>query len=79
MTGTRTAVVIGGGIAGPAAAVALRQAGIEATVYEARPRTDGGAGVFLTLASNGIDALRTDRREEPCVGRRIRDAPNPPQ
>jgi FAD-dependent urate hydroxylase len=59
MTSTRTALVIGGGIAGPAAAIALRRAGIEAAVYEARARTDDGAGVFLTLASNGIDALRT--------------------
>jgi 2-polyprenyl-6-methoxyphenol hydroxylase-like FAD-dependent oxidoreductase len=32
---TRTALVIGGGIAGPVAAMALRKAGIEATVYEA--------------------------------------------
>jgi 2-polyprenyl-6-methoxyphenol hydroxylase-like FAD-dependent oxidoreductase len=59
MTSTRTALVIGGGIAGPAAAMALRRAGIEATVYEAQPRTADGAGVFLTLASNGVDALRT--------------------
>lgn len=33
---TRTALVIGGGVAGPVAAMALRKAGIEATVYEAR-------------------------------------------
>ncbi len=59
MTRTRSAVVIGGGIAGPAAAIALHRAGIEAVVYEARSRTDDGAGVFLTLATNGIDALRT--------------------
>ena len=39
MTRTRTALVIGGGIAGPVAAMALRQAGIEATVYEAHPRS----------------------------------------
>ncbi len=53
-----TALVIGGGIAGPAAAMALLQAGIEATVYEARPNGAEGAGAFLTLASNGINALR---------------------
>ena len=59
MTHTRTALVIGGGIAGPVAAMALRQAGIEATVAEAHPSGAEGIGVFLTLASNGIDALRT--------------------
>ncbi|MET9295284.1 NAD(P)/FAD-dependent oxidoreductase [Streptomyces sp. NPDC003077] len=52
------ALIIGGGIAGPAAAMALRRAGIDATVYEARPSGAEGAGVFLTLGSNGIDALR---------------------
>lgn len=35
MTDTRTALVIGGGIAGPSAAMALQEAGIQATVYEA--------------------------------------------
>ncbi|UNO42668.1 FAD-dependent monooxygenase [Streptomyces sp. MST-110588] len=53
------ALIIGGGIAGPAAAMALQQAGIDATVYEARPGGADGVGVFLTLGSNGIDALRT--------------------
>jgi FAD-dependent urate hydroxylase len=52
----RTALVIGGGIAGPATAMALRKAGIDATVYEASTASRGGA--FLTLAPNGVDALR---------------------
>lgn len=55
---TRTTLVVGGGIAGPAAAIALKKAGIEPTVYEAHPTGANGVGVFLTLASNGIDALR---------------------
>jgi 2-polyprenyl-6-methoxyphenol hydroxylase-like FAD-dependent oxidoreductase len=59
MTNARTALVIGGGIAGPAAAIALEKAGIESTVYESHPRGADGIGVFLTVASNGIDALRT--------------------
>jgi FAD-dependent urate hydroxylase len=59
MTHTRTALVIGGGIAGPVAAMALQRADIQATVYEAHPRSAEGIGIFLTLASNGIDALRT--------------------
>jgi FAD-dependent urate hydroxylase len=59
MTHTRTALVIGGGIAGLVAAMALQRADIQATVYEAHPRGAEGIGIFLTLASNGIDALRT--------------------
>jgi 2-polyprenyl-6-methoxyphenol hydroxylase-like FAD-dependent oxidoreductase len=58
MTRTRTALIIGAGIAGPATAMALRRAGIDAVVYEAHPSRADGNGVFLTLASNGIDALR---------------------
>ena len=58
MTTTRTALVIGAGIAGPVAAMALRKAGIQPTVYEAHPSSAEGVGTFLTIASNGIDALR---------------------
>ena len=53
-----TALVIGGGIAGPVAALALRKAGIEATVYEAYPSTADGVGGSLALAPNGLAALR---------------------
>jgi len=53
----RTALVIGGGIAGPVSAMALRQAGIEATVYEAYPRGPKGVGGGMTIAPNGLDAL----------------------
>jgi 2-polyprenyl-6-methoxyphenol hydroxylase-like FAD-dependent oxidoreductase len=49
---------VGGGIAGPAAAMALRRAGIEAAIYEAREAGADEAGAFLTLASNGLDAMR---------------------
>ena len=58
MTQTQTALIIGGGIAGPAVAMALQKAGIEARIYESRPEAAHGAGAFLTLASNGIEALR---------------------
>ncbi|MGW5861923.1 FAD-dependent monooxygenase [Streptomyces sp. NPDC055239] len=59
---TRTALVIGGGIAGPVAAMALHKAGIEATVYEAyddsvskeRSSRFGGG---MTVAPNGLRAL----------------------
>jgi 2-polyprenyl-6-methoxyphenol hydroxylase-like FAD-dependent oxidoreductase len=54
---TRTALVIGGGIAGPVAAMALRQAGIEAAVHEAYDSTADGAGGGMTIAPNGQNAL----------------------
>ncbi len=54
----RKALIVGGGIAGPVAAMALRRAGIGAVVYEAHAGGADNAGAFLTLASNGIDALR---------------------
>ena len=53
----RSALVIGGGIAGPVAAMALQKAGIDAVVYEAYPSRAGDAGGGLTLAPNGLDAL----------------------
>lgn len=67
MTTTRTALVIGAGIAGPVAAMALRKAGIQPTVYEAHPGGAEGAGTFLTIASNGIDALRAIGADEPAL------------
>ncbi|MFG2038915.1 FAD-dependent monooxygenase [Dactylosporangium sp. NPDC048998] len=58
MAQVKTALVIGGGIAGPVAALALAKAGIEASVYEAyEGRADGVGGVFM-VAPNGLDALR---------------------
>ncbi|WP_238847237.1 FAD-dependent oxidoreductase [Nocardia arthritidis] len=52
------ALIIGGGIAGPATALALQKAGIDSVVYEAHSDVADGVGSFLTLGSNGIDALR---------------------
>src|SRR6185503_2638527 len=57
MTAAGTALVIGGGIAGPVVAMALRKAGIEAAVYEAYATTADGVGGTLTVAPNGLDAL----------------------
>ncbi|MWA11354.1 FAD-dependent oxidoreductase [Streptomyces sp. BA2] len=64
---TRTALVIGGGVAGPVAAMALRKAGIEATVYEAQAHEpqahepydakSSGRGGGMTIAPNGMQAL----------------------
>lgn len=54
------ALIIGSGIAGPVAAIALQQAGISSTVYEAYQASDGlSAGVFLTVAVNGLGVLRS--------------------
>lgn len=51
--------MIGGGIAGTVTAMALRRAGWRATVFEAHHRGADGVGAFLTLATNGLAALRT--------------------
>src|ERR1700728_3655105 len=59
MTAASTAIVIGGGIAGPVAATALQRAGISAAVYEAYPALSDGIGGDLALAANGMRALRT--------------------
>ena len=61
MPAARTALVIGGGIAGPVAATALTMAGIDADVYEARPadpEAANGIGGSLALEPNGLAALR---------------------
>jgi 2-polyprenyl-6-methoxyphenol hydroxylase-like FAD-dependent oxidoreductase len=51
-----TAAVVGAGPGGLAAAVALRQAGLDVTVYERRSTLDGG-GSALTLWPNATSAL----------------------
>ncbi|GAA3039207.1 NAD(P)/FAD-dependent oxidoreductase [Streptosporangium longisporum] len=52
------ALIIGGGIAGPAMAMALRKAGIDSVVYEAHPTGAYGAGATMGLSTNGLAALR---------------------
>ena len=59
MSRVMKALIVGGGVAGPVAAMALRQAGIDSVVYEAYAGGANDAGAFLTFASNGLDALRT--------------------
>jgi FAD-dependent urate hydroxylase len=56
--GMTRALIIGGGVAGPVAAMALQRAGIGAVVYEAHTPADEEVGSYLTVATNGIDALR---------------------
>ncbi len=48
-------IVVGGGVAGAASAIALRRIGAEVTVYEAY--ADRQVGSFLSLAVNGLRGL----------------------
>ncbi|GAA2850546.1 FAD-dependent oxidoreductase [Actinoplanes cyaneus] len=52
-----TVVIVGGGVAGAATALALRQTGIEAEIYEAHASGGEDAGAFLTVMANGMAAL----------------------
>jgi 2-polyprenyl-6-methoxyphenol hydroxylase-like FAD-dependent oxidoreductase len=67
MTRARTALIIGGGIAGPAAAMALQKAGIDPVIYEARSGPADGVGSFFTLAPNGADALHAIDADAPAT------------
>jgi 2-polyprenyl-6-methoxyphenol hydroxylase-like FAD-dependent oxidoreductase len=49
--------VIGAGVAGSAAALALTRLGAEVAVYEAYPDPAGPVGSFLSLAANGLNCL----------------------
>lgn len=61
------ALIIGSGIAGPATAMALQKVGIDSVVYEAHSTAAEGIGTFLTLATNGVDALRTLHADQPAI------------
>jgi FAD-dependent urate hydroxylase len=65
----RTATVVGAGVAGLSVALALAKAGIEPVVHEAHPDGAEGVGAFLTLATNGISALRVIDAAEPVLAR----------
>ena len=64
---THEAIIIGGGIGGLAAAVALRQAGIEVTVYERAPVL-GRVGAGLSLWNNALYALQRLGLAEAVIG-----------
>src|SRR5258708_36286597 len=51
----RKALITGGGIAGPVAALLLQRAGIEAEIYEARDTPEDYASSWLIIASKGRD------------------------
>jgi 2-polyprenyl-6-methoxyphenol hydroxylase-like FAD-dependent oxidoreductase len=52
------ALIIGGGPAGSTAALALQHVGVEAVVFEAYPRSTVDVGSYLSVATNGLAALR---------------------
>ena len=66
-TTRRKALIVGGGIGGPTAALALQRAGIEATVYEAYNEPSDYVGLFLNTASNGLDVLKTLDAHAPVI------------
>jgi 2-polyprenyl-6-methoxyphenol hydroxylase-like FAD-dependent oxidoreductase len=51
------ALIVGAGVCGPVTAMALQRAGIDAVVYEAHEPTESEVGSYLTVATNGLDAL----------------------
>jgi 2-polyprenyl-6-methoxyphenol hydroxylase-like FAD-dependent oxidoreductase len=52
------ALIVGGGIAGPATAMALGRVGIDAVVLEAAGSDRSAAGSWFTVAPNGLAALQ---------------------
>src|SRR6476469_7985464 len=56
MAYSRKALIIGAGIAGPTTAIFLKQAGIDAEVFEAWPYSSGIGG-GLQIAPNGMHVL----------------------
>ncbi|MEV0233793.1 NAD(P)/FAD-dependent oxidoreductase [Nonomuraea sp. NPDC050786] len=52
------ALIIGCGIAGPVTAMALREVGVDAEIFEAYGQGAEDVGSFLNVASNGLAALR---------------------
>ncbi|RKP46489.1 FAD-dependent oxidoreductase [Trinickia fusca] len=51
-------LIIGGGIAGPAVALALAKAGIRSTIYESYSATADQVGGSMMVAPNGLEALK---------------------
>ena len=60
-------LIAGGGVAGPVTAMALQRAGIDAVVYEAHVPGGDEAGSYLSVATNGLDALRAIDADRPVL------------
>lgn len=52
------AVVVGGGVGGPAVALFLRRIGWDVEIIESAAQPDAHAGAFLNVATNGLAVLR---------------------
>jgi len=52
------ALIVGAGVAGPVAAMALQQVGIGATIFESHASADDDVGSYFTVTANGLEALR---------------------
>jgi FAD-dependent urate hydroxylase len=61
------ALIVGAGVCGPVAAMALERVGIDAVVYDAHGPTVADAGSYLTVATNGLDALRAIAAHGPVL------------
>ena len=72
MMSIKNAVIIGGGVAGPATALALLKAGIPSTVYEEYGSTADGVGGVLAVAPNGLNALGVIGVDIGALGQPIR-------
>src|SRR6185312_4764141 len=66
MNSARRALVVGGGIAGPALGLFLERAGLRPVVFEAYPRTDDVGGSFQ-IAPNGARVLAELELAEPLL------------
>ena len=71
------ALVIGGGVAGPATAVALRAIGAEVTICEARPAQDKDVGLWVMVAPNGLAALGALGLEQAALRESLAGAAGP--
>ncbi|PPK66874.1 FAD-dependent monooxygenase [Actinokineospora auranticolor] len=57
MGAVKTALVIGGGIAGPVVGAALRRAGVDVVIHESYDSPADGVGGVVQVAPNGLNAL----------------------
>jgi 2-polyprenyl-6-methoxyphenol hydroxylase-like FAD-dependent oxidoreductase len=55
----RKAIIVGCGVGGPIAALALQRSGIESTIYESHEHAPEGLGQCFNLTANGLDVLHT--------------------
>jgi 2-polyprenyl-6-methoxyphenol hydroxylase-like FAD-dependent oxidoreductase len=69
------ALIVGAGVCGPVTAMALERVGINVVVYDAHGPTAADAGSYLTVATNGLDALRANWRPRTCAEGRVSHVP----